>query len=219
MLASVFGMNSTSRADPAQPVAPRWAHCFVSDDLDEVREFVGRSAREHSRVVHGKGALGYRSARLQGATHQMSWSQVGIGKTIRGSVGDPVLHLCLPPGSVYRVGRHTYPATTATTAVFVPPDWDFSRFSPPGSLFGFRVDGLVLQDELRARSPRTAVEAGLCLWPMQLGDAERLSLFRAAGAIVRATRPGAAPGELPHANRALAGAVAGLLLARSVRYW
>lgn len=192
------------------PDAPAWAHRFRSDDLDEILEFVGRSVGDHSRVPHRKGAVGFELAVLGGDSVQLGWGQVAIPMTIRGAVPEPVLHLTMPPGSEYRIGRRRFLGERAT-AMFLAPGWEFSRRSPAGSSFVMSVSGSRLADEVEARTSAGCAEFEMRLQCFDVDGAERARLVGAALESVQAGQGRAEPSRAAHAEALLVSAVADLL--------
>ena len=134
------------------PPPPPWAQHFRSDDVDEVRSRVERSDGAHSRVVHGSGALAFDQAALLGADITVGWLGVGLGVTVRGTTHEPLLHFPIDHVCSYRYGQRQHDVG-ARTAMFVAPGSEFTRKSPPGSLFGLRLRVQALADEIVARRP------------------------------------------------------------------
>ncbi len=198
---------------PPVPTPP-WAQRFRSDDLDEVREFVVSRDGEHSRVAHHGGALGFRLSWLIGTTASVGWGEVALEKTIRGAVSDPVLHLAMPPGSVYRFGRRER-VTGRRTATFVAPGWEFSRRSPPGTSFVLSVDRRRLSEEIEARSAAGRGDLVLRSRAIELTDVARARLVSAAGSFVQSMRPGSDPLAARRSEACLLAEVAELLLQES----
>ena len=66
------------------PPPPAHASSFFTDDLDELREFVGRSDGEHSRVVHGVGRLAFERHVLIGKNVGLGWGRVALGSALAG---------------------------------------------------------------------------------------------------------------------------------------
>jgi AraC-like DNA-binding protein len=198
------------RCDSSIPVPPVWAERFHSDDLDEVRAFVARSAGEHSRVAHRAGALGWDLAWVAGAGGCVWWGHVDIDKTVRGMVPDPTLHLVVPAGTDYLVGRRRH-ATRTGTVTFLAPGWEFTRRSPGGASVAFSVNSRRLADELMARDP----EHGLPTFrtrPAVLDDGFRNGLANALRDFVDSRSPGHEHPDDLHGGARLVSAMAALLL-------
>jgi AraC-like DNA-binding protein len=193
------------------PDAPARAHRFRSDDLDEVLTFVGRSVGEHSRVPHRKGAVGFELAVLGGDSVQLGWGQIAIPMTIRGTVPEPVLHLAMPPGSEYLIGRRRFVGERAA-AMFLAPGWEFSRCSPAGSSFVLGVSGRRLADEVDARLSAGRSEFEMRLQCFDVDPAERANLLEAVQELVQLGHGGAERSRAAHAEARLVSAVAGLLI-------
>jgi AraC-like DNA-binding protein len=196
---------------PRPPGPPPAATRFRSDDLDEVRAFVRGSEGEHSRVAHRSGPLGFELAAMPGSTVSLFWGTVAVEKTLRGAWRDPVLHLAIPEGTRYRIGRQE-PVAGPRTAMFGPAQWEHTRRSPAGSLFGFMVHGGRLSAEIAARRPAGRGDATLHGRALELDDASRARFFDAASAIVD-TAAGGVPSV--HAEARLVAALADVLLAGS----
>lgn len=170
--------------------APYWSRQFRSDDLGEVRAFIGNKDGPHSRVAHGGSPLGYAMYQV-GARHtNLGGSESALSQVVRGHVHGWVMHLVLPPGTVLRTGLRSSARTEPNTAVLIPPGWAFTRISPAGSLFAVEVDAQALLAELRARRP-DAVQRNLGRLAMPaLTAGERWQLMSAASDLVLATEPG-----------------------------
>ncbi|HRY89893.1 MAG TPA: helix-turn-helix transcriptional regulator [Rubrivivax sp.] len=180
---------STDHMFPAI-AAPHWARQFRSDDLEQVRAFIGNKDGPHSRVVHRGRPLGYAMFQVSAPHTNLGGSASAVAQSVRGHVHGWVLHLALPPGTVLRSGRRTSDRTVPQTAVLIPPGWAFTRISPPGALFAVEVDQQALEAELRARRPDD-VKRNLSRMAMpQLAAGERARLTAAASELVLATEPG-----------------------------
>jgi AraC-like DNA-binding protein len=170
--------------------APHWSRQFRSDDLEEVRAFIGNKDGPHSRVVHGDRPLGYAMFQVSAPNTNLGGSESGVSQAVRGHVHGWVLHLALPSGTVLRSGRRTSAPTVPNTAVLIPPGWAFTRISPPGALFAVEVDPYALMAELQARRP-DEVHRNLTRMTMpELASGERRGLLAAASELVLATEPG-----------------------------
>lgn len=169
---------------------PPWSRRFRSDKLEDVRAFIGNKDGPHSRVAHGQRPLGYAMFQV-GAKHtNLGGSESAVAQVVRGHVHGWVLHLALPPGTVFRSGLQTSDRTVPGTAVLIPPGWAVTRTSPPGSLFAVEVQPQALMTELRARRPdEVQRHLGRMAMPV-LATAERTVLQLAASELVLATAPG-----------------------------
>jgi AraC-like DNA-binding protein len=163
----------------AIPMPPPWAMQFRSDDLDEVRAFVARTDGEHSRVAHQSGALGFSLSCLRGTSAALGWGRVALEKTIRGAVFDPLLHLSMPTGSQYRLGRRTHSVGPAT-ATFLAPGLEFTRRSPAGRSFVISVQQRKLADEIEARCAGSGGDIVFRSRPIELDEIEQSRLVSAA---------------------------------------
>ncbi|MBK6804245.1 MAG: hypothetical protein IPG84_04975 [Betaproteobacteria bacterium] len=140
------------------PPPPANASSFFTDDLDEVREFVGRSDGEHSRVVHGVGRLDFERHVLIGKSVALAWNRVALGQTVRGALGALTLHLSIDAPGEYLFGRRRIRVAPGS-GMILPPRWEFTRRSGPGSMFGLALNDQALNAET-ARGGRSARVAG-----------------------------------------------------------
>jgi len=199
------------RPHPLPP--PPWAACFRSDDLDEVRAFIGTTDGRQSRVARRGQALGYAIYRLGGLRTNLGGSESAVEQTVRGLVNGPVLQVCVPVGSTFRVGRRASAPTRASSVVIAPPGWEFTRTSPPGSMFAIEFLHSALQDELESRRPA----GGAHTWAgrlavVDLAERDRAGLVVAVSDLVQATQPGADPRQLALAEGRVVELMAGLAL-------
>jgi AraC-like DNA-binding protein len=170
--------------------APHWSRQFRSDDLGEVRAFIGNKDGPHSRVVREDRPLGYAMYQVGAPNTNLGGSESAVSQVVRGHVHGWVLHLELPPGTVLRSGLRTSASTVPNTAVLIPPGWAFTRISPPGALFAVEVQPHALMAELRARRP-DEVHRNLRRMAMPaLAPGERKGLLTTASELVQATEPG-----------------------------
>lgn len=193
------------------PPPPGWAKWFRSDDLDEVRQIVARVDGEHSRVAHGSGPLGFESAVISGETCEAGWGRTALPVTIRGGLPNPVLHLGIPAGSSYRLGRRELLIGTGD-GVFVPGGWEFTRRGAPGSMLAIGPAADTLLEEIAARGASSPGRTMLTARRLTIGHATLHRLAAALDGLVRATAPG---GDLRAAHRSeadLLAAVADILL-------
>jgi AraC-like DNA-binding protein len=197
----------------AIPMPPPWARQFRSDDLDEVRVFVGRMFGEHSRVTHQSGALGFSLSWLTGTSAALGWSQVSLEKTIRAAVSDPVLHLSTPAGSAYRLGRRAH-AVGAATATFLAPGLEFTRRSPAGQSFAISIRQRKLTDEIEARCAGGGGDLVFRTRPIELDEIEQARLVSAAVDLTHAMR-GAERLQILRSEARLVSAFADTLLRES----
>jgi AraC-like DNA-binding protein len=197
------------------PTPPPWAWRFRSDDLDEVRAAVAQTAGEHSRVVHRAGPLGFAMDLLFGQTISVGWGRAALDTTVRGSLAHATLHLAMPPGSVYRVGRREHIAGPRA-AMFLAPGWSFTRRSPPGAMLALGLDNEDrLLGEIAARRRIVRGRPLLTTRSLVIDDFARSRLVAALIDVVRSKEPGVDPRASEHAEAGLVAAVADLLLAQS----
>jgi AraC-like DNA-binding protein len=156
--------------------------------------------------------MGYAQYRLQGLRTNLGGSDSAVEQTVRGLVYGPVLQLALPVGSVFRTGRRMSAPTGRSSVVFAPAGWEFSRISPPGSLFAIEVQQQALLAELQARRPTGRAESAERLAVIELAECDHADLMAAASALVRATGPGVDSRQLVLAEARVVDLMAGLAL-------
>jgi len=186
---ALIGMRSTP-SPLLFPPAHAWR--FFSDDVDEVREAIGRMHGEHSRVPHGRGPYGFdfRAVGTPDARAAFAWARVGQPQTIRGDVRRPVVHVAVDRPMVYTFGRRKV-ETRPGDIVFLAGGTEFSRRSEAGTMVGVQFDAAALAAEVTARQPARGCVSAL--------TSRRLTL--AAGAARALTEAGAglaAIGVPPH---------------------
>jgi AraC-like DNA-binding protein len=170
--------------------APSWSRQFRSDDLGEVRAFIGNKDGPHSRVARSDRPLGYAMFQVGSPHANLGGSRSSVSQVVRGHVQGWVLHLALPPGTVLRSGLRTSACTGPNTAALIPPGWAFTRVSPPGALFAAEVDPQALMTEWRARRPDEVGRNLRRLAMPELAAGERWEMLTAASELVLATEPG-----------------------------
>ncbi|MCU0923088.1 MAG: AraC family transcriptional regulator [Burkholderiaceae bacterium] len=145
--------GSPAAAVPAPPLPSKGIR-FTSDDLDEVRAEVQRQDGEHSRVVHGRGRLGFDRHVLPGRLTPLAWGRLGLAHTLRGALAAryAVVQMPVEGASQYRFGARQHTVVPGG-AVFVAPSMEFTRRSDAGSMFVIAVDAVALDLELRSRRP------------------------------------------------------------------
>ena len=98
---------------------------FVSDDLDEVREFMDGHNGVHWRHARKPSPIGFRLAHHDGEFGKFAWCSMAARQTIRGSVASATAHLTLGGRSSYRMGRRDF-ETGPGDLVILPPDRDLT---------------------------------------------------------------------------------------------
>jgi AraC-like DNA-binding protein len=200
-------------ARPSHPLPPPpWVPYFRSDDLDEVRAFIGTTDGRQSRVARRGEPLGYALYRLAGLRTNLGGSDSAVEQTVRGLVFGPVLQLSLPVGSVFRVGRRASAPTAPSSVVIAPPGWEYTRTSPPGSMFAIEVQASALHDEIAARRLAGGTTWAGRLTVLDLAENDRACLMTAASDLVRATQPGVDRRQLAMAEGRVVALMAGLAL-------
>jgi len=170
--------------------APYWSRQFRSDDLDEVRAYIGNKDGPNLRVVRRGQRLGYAIYVLGAPQMNLGGSESAVSQTVRGNVHGWVLQLALPPGSVLRTGRQVSASTGPNSAALIPPGWAFTRVSPPGGMFAVEINPQSLMHELQARRPDEVNRSLRRLAVLELAGGERSRLLTAASELVQATEPG-----------------------------
>jgi AraC-like DNA-binding protein len=206
-------MSSIPRAPPRHKLSPpAWAPLFRSDDLDEVRAFIGTTDGRQSRVARRGQPLGYALYRLSGLRTNLGGSDSAVQQTVRGLVLGPVLQLSVPVGSVFRAGRRVSAPTGPSSVVMVPPGWECTRASPPGSMFAIEMQSRALRDEIAARQPAGGARWAGQLTVLDLAEHDRARLRVAASGLIQAMQPGSDPRQLALAEGRVVELVAGLAL-------
>lgn len=183
-------------AVPAPPL-PSNGIRFTSDDLDEVRAEVRRLDGEHSRVVHGRGRLGFDRQVLPGRLTPLAWGRIGLAHTLRGALAEryAVVQMPVEGASQYRFGARQH-SVAPGAAVFLAPGMEFTRRSEAGSMFAIAVDAAALELELRSRRPED--DRGATHWALK-SSASALDPARTRQVAAQARRLWAAlhAGEAP----------------------
>lgn len=149
-----------------------------------------KNGRPGSVVQQGRAALGYWQQRLCALDTHMGCSGTGQAITVHGHFTGFVVHLVVPPGSVYRLGRHVA-STTAESAALLPPGLDFTRSSPAGEVLALRFEADRMQAERTAR--RGGGDGGLPFLVTPLPGPSRAALLTAAADLAGASGPGTDP--------------------------
>jgi AraC-like DNA-binding protein len=189
-----------------------WASRFHSDDLDEVRAFVGDNDGRNSRGAPRGVPMGFSMYQLPGRRTNFLGTESAVKQTVRGFIRGPVLHLSMPVGSVYRTGRRASAPTGASTVVIAPPGWEYTRVSPPGKLLLVGPTGRALQDEVEALRPTGGAGWMGGLSVLDLAEHDKASLVSAVSDLMHATQPGADARRLELAECRVLALVAGLAL-------
>lgn len=190
---------------------PAWKQRFRSDDLDEVREFVGRFGGEHSRVAHRPGPLAFELDWMNGEAVATAWARIGLDTTLRGAAPDATLHVTMPSGASYQVGRRRH-VVHGATAIFLAPGWEFTRRSGPGSFFAISIDGRRLAEEVAARAPERRDGTQFMTRSFELAGIERAALAASVREFMQTKLTGSERFGAPGTEAGLIATVAGLLL-------
>lgn len=200
----------TPAAGGLQPALP-WAGKLDTDDLDEIIATLWRQ-RDHSRVPHRQGDLGYRARWALGEQVSVGLASLAVGQTIRAASGLALLHLGPPPGTVYRVGRREYPITETGTLTLVPQGWEVTRHCVAGATWSVGLDERVLAGELNARCGAPESGRVFGLHTTRLDSAGMVGLQSAIRRLVQALQPGAENRPCSHARAHLTSALCDRLL-------
>jgi len=195
-------------------VPPPWAQRFRTDDVDQLRAFAAAASGDHSRVVRGNGRLGFDQSWLTGTSTAVGWVRTDLGTLVRGAVREPTLHLDMPAGTSYRIGRRQH-AAAAHAVTFVAPDWQYTLDRPSGSSSAFSVSGEALLTELGRRQPGSRFEQVLRTRLIELDGAEQAGLALVLADFVLALDPAVDRALSAHAEARLVAALAALLLGRA----
>lgn len=163
---------ATDRGPASEAVALR-NHVFRTDDLDHAVEFVTRNFADHSRVVRGRGPLGYRVLAAISGDCASGLSSCALPTVVRAATRAVVVHLPLDHGAEYRIGRKRI-YSGRNVAVMMSPGHDYTVVTPPGESLALLLDPLLLEreiDALRVRRPRawTLKSMRLSLSPENVG--------------------------------------------------
>jgi hypothetical protein len=90
----VHGALSSGRRPGTEPVdlvspaiaAPHWSRQFRSDDLGEVRAYIGNKDGPHSRVARSDRPLGYAMFQVSAHATNVGGSVSAVSQTVRGHV-------------------------------------------------------------------------------------------------------------------------------------
>jgi AraC-like DNA-binding protein len=195
-------------------VLPPWAKRFRTDDFDQLRAFVAASSGEHSRVVRGSGRLSFEQEWLTGTSVAVGWVRTDFGTLVRGAVRVPTLHLHVPAGTTYRIGRRRH-ESNAGAVTFVAPDWQYTLDRPPGAAAAVSVGGEALAAELAARQQDSRFDPVLRTRSIELDAAARATLACALDDFVCSSGLAADRSPESHAEARLVAAVAALLRERA----
>jgi len=193
--------------------APPWAARFASHALDEIRNFVSSSDAEHSRAANGSGPLGFEYSWVTSSAYKFQWVRMAVGQTIRAATPAPTLHLIMPPGNRYRVGRREF-VPSLGSMMLLAPGWEYTRTGPMGARFGATVSSHCLAREIEVRQ---SVRRGDPVFRTQLIDLlapERATLLEAALEVVFDTHPESSLHSRQHAEARLTALIADLILRR-----
>lgn len=197
--------------------APPWVKPFRSDDLDEVRAFIGQRDGPTSRVARRGVPLGYSVFALKGRRTNLVGSESAVAQTVRGNVQGSVVLLSVPTGSVYRTGQRLLEPTVAASVVVVPPLWEYTRASPAGQLFAMEIQQKALLDEWEARRALSRAGRAQRLTVLDLPPAARSRLVAAGADVLHATCPGSTGQRLDLAEARFIEQLAGLFLREPIR--
>jgi AraC-like DNA-binding protein len=203
-------VTTLDQSAAAVALPPPWAQRFAAEDLDEVRAFVARTVGEHSRVAIGVGGLGFAQAWIDGDLASVGWIRSRLRTVVRGAVRDPVLHVSVPAGARYRVGRRSVVAHPGS-ATFVAPGWEYTFDRPPGPAIAVSVKGPLLAAEIAARDPARRGEVAFMTRGVDLGAPLRARVLAALSDVARATHPAAPTSVTAHAEGRLLGVLADVL--------
>ncbi len=193
------------------PPPPAHASSFFTDDLGELREFVGRSDGEHSRVVHGVGRLAFERHVLVGKNVALAWNRVALGQTVRGVLGVVTLHLSIDAPGEYLFGRRRIQAAPGS-GMILAPRWEFTRRSGPGSMFGLALNDQALTAEIRARRPESQGDWVPSSRPLDLPGTDRSAVDAAVADLVRGADAATASATIEQREARLISVVADLVL-------
>jgi AraC-like DNA-binding protein len=196
--------------------APPWSTPFRSDDLDEVRAFIGNRDGLNARIAHRGQPLGYSLYLLKSLGANLGGSESAVAQRVRGHVRGEVLQVSMPLGTVFQTGRRTSAPTSANSIALIPADWEFTRSSPPGGTFVIEVPTPTLSAELQALQPEGTARRKRRFELIDLRGAAGAGVARAASDLIQATRPGTPRQQTAWAESRIIELMAGLILRGSV---
>jgi AraC-like DNA-binding protein len=196
--------------------APPWSTPFRSDDLDEVRAFIGNRDGLNARIARRGQPLGYSLYVLKSLGANLGGSESAAAQKVRGHVRGEILQLAMPSGTVYQTGRRTSAPTGPGSVALIPAGWEFTRSSPAGGTFAIEVPSSTLSAELLALQPEGAARRMGRFELVDLRGAAAASVARAASDLIQATRPGTPRQQAAWAEGRVIELMAGLILRGSV---
>lgn len=161
---------SLSHAPSASPPCVAQRRFLRSDDLDEVRAWTALDSGRHSRVVHGRGPMGFEMTIVSGAAVHTGMSRVALAQTVRGSTPRTCLHVARIGRSRYVFGREPFEVGPGA-AIVAPHGWEHSRYSEPNEVTGIALEEAQWQREVLARGPSAdgAVYPKPCVLDLRAG--------------------------------------------------
>jgi AraC-like DNA-binding protein len=123
---------------------------FRSDDLDEVREFVGGNFGDHSRVTKGSGRLGFEFSGAADGGVVVARVVARLPSVIRASVATTTLHLPLHGRYAYRIGHRSFEASPGQ-AMLIAAGHDYTLQSSAGVAVALQLGADLLAPEFNAR--------------------------------------------------------------------
>jgi AraC-like DNA-binding protein len=164
---------------------------FDSTSIDAVNAFMTQIVGSHSRVTHARGPAPFSFLGIGGSEAAAAWVRYGGGMTIRGETPQPTLHLQVPTGTEYRVGRRAYHPEPGE-ALLLAPGRELTRRSPAGRMMAIAVERSRLFAELGARRPGDRASLSISTRPVRIQVSDRARLRSAANRFAAAMETAAA---------------------------
>lgn len=189
-----------------------WSNYFQSNNLDEVRAFIGQKDGPGTRVTGRDEPMGYSIYQLKGRNTVMGASESAVPQTVRGNTQGSLFVLQAPHGSAYQAGRRKHGPTVTGSVITAPPMWLYTRDSPPGQMAVVEVQQRALLEEIGSRRAAGASKLSQTLAVVQLAPGEYDRLLEVVRQLIQAMWPGTPVNVLAMAEARFIELAAGLAL-------
>jgi AraC-like DNA-binding protein len=170
-----------------------------TDDLDELRAWADGDSGPHSRVVQGRGPLGFELAVAPGSAVSLARARALLEQRVRGSTPKVCLHVPERGRYRYAFGRQVHDVGPGE-AILLPTRWEHTRRGGAGgTISALALDDEAWQREIRARLPKPAPDDVVHPTRLELASPALRGLKSSIDALFgAATEP-----DVPPARRAL----------------